>query len=116
MRLADLGDEAIPMPQEATEMFELKGNVVMAARPPALLTEAQISLPAARTSRCACAETGFCPRCQATQTLRSLDTVALVRSAHRMRLVRRRQLECLSYGAFLSMIETPIRTELVAGK
>jgi hypothetical protein len=32
-----------------------------------------------------------------------------------MRLVRRRQLECLSCGTFLSMVETPLRTEVVAG-
>jgi len=42
LRLADRGDEAIPMLQEATEMFGLKGNVVMAGRVRVLLTEAQI--------------------------------------------------------------------------
>jgi hypothetical protein len=38
-----------------------------------------------------------------------------MRSAHGLRLVRRRQLECASCDTFLSMVETPMRTEVVAG-
>lgn len=59
-------------------------------------------------------DVGFCSRCQATRTLRRLDTVAFVRSALGIRLVRRRQLECLTCDTFLSMVETPLRTEVVA--
>ena len=61
------------------------------------------------------AEVGFCPRCQATRTLRSLDMVGFVRSAQGMRLVRRRQLDCMTCASFLSMVETPMRTEVIAG-
>ena len=32
-----------------------------------------------------------------------------------MRLVRRRQRECMSCNTFLSMVEMPLRTEVVAG-
>jgi hypothetical protein len=60
-------------------------------------------------------EVGFCPRCQTTRSLRSLDTVAIRRSAGGTHLVRRRQLECMSCDTFLSMVETPLRTEVVAG-
>jgi hypothetical protein len=60
-------------------------------------------------------EVGYCPRCQATRTLRSLDTFALVRPDRGIRLVRRRQVECVSCNTFLSMVETPLRTEVVAG-
>lgn len=61
-------------------------------------------------------EVGFCPRCQATRTLRSVDTLALRRLADGTHLVRRRQLECASCNTFLSMVETPLRTEVVAGR
>lgn len=61
-------------------------------------------------------EVGFCPRCQATRTLRSVETVAFLRSAGGIRLVRRRQRECMSCDTFLSMIEMPVHTEVVAGK
>jgi transcriptional regulator NrdR family protein len=61
-------------------------------------------------------EVGFCPRCQATRNLRTFETVAIKRSANGTRLVRRRQLECTSCDTFLSMVETPLRTELVAGR
>jgi phage FluMu protein Com len=60
-------------------------------------------------------EVGFCPRCQVTRTLRSVDTMALKRSAGGTHLVRRRQLECTSCNTFLSMVETAIRTEVLAG-
>lgn len=60
-------------------------------------------------------EVGFCPRCQATRTLRNLDSVAFVRSGEGIRLVRRRQRECVSCDTFLSLVETPLRTEVVAG-
>jgi len=40
----------------------------------------------------------------------------LKRSAEGTRLVRRRQLECVSCDTFLSMVETPLRTEVVAGR
>jgi hypothetical protein len=60
-------------------------------------------------------EVGFCPRCQATRTLRSVETVAFLRSAAGMRLVRRRQRECVSCDTFLSMVEMPVHTEVVAG-
>jgi hypothetical protein len=61
-------------------------------------------------------EVGFCPRCQATRTLRSVDTMGLRRSAHGTLLLRRRQVECMSCDAFLSMVEIPLRTEVVAGR
>jgi transcriptional regulator NrdR family protein len=61
-------------------------------------------------------EVGFCPRCQATRTLRSVDTMALRRSVDGTHLVRRRQLECASCDTFLSVVETPLRTEVVAGR
>jgi len=61
-------------------------------------------------------EVGFCPRCQATRTLRTVETLVLKRSAEGTRLVRRRQLECVSCDTFLSMVETPLRTEVVAGR
>jgi transcriptional regulator NrdR family protein len=61
-------------------------------------------------------EVGFCPRCQATRTLRGVDTLALRRSADGTYLVRRRQLECESCNTFLSVVETPLRTEVVAGR
>jgi hypothetical protein len=60
-------------------------------------------------------EVGFCPRCQATRTLRSIDTMALRRSAEGTSLLRRHQLECMSCGTFISIVETPLRTEVVAG-
>ncbi|HEY8815328.1 MAG TPA: hypothetical protein VIP57_09520 [Candidatus Dormibacteraeota bacterium] len=61
-------------------------------------------------------EVGFCPRCQATRTLRTVDTMALRRSALGTHLLRRRQVDCMSCGAFLSMVEAPLRTEVVAGR
>ena len=61
-------------------------------------------------------EVGFCARCQATRTLRIVESMALQRSKLGTRLIRRRQVECMSCGAFLSMVETPLRTEVVAGK
>ena len=61
-------------------------------------------------------EVGFCPRCQATQTLRSSETVAMKRSASGIRLVRRLELDCTNCGSFLSMLETTLRTEMIAGK
>ncbi len=61
-------------------------------------------------------EVGFCSRCQATRTLRSVDTMGLRRSAEGTRLLRRRQVECMSCGTFISMVETPMRTEVVAGR
>jgi hypothetical protein len=60
-------------------------------------------------------EVGFCPRCQATRTLRSVDTMAIKRSAGGTRLVCRRQQECTSCNTFLSMVETAIPTGVVAG-
>ena len=59
---------------------------------------------------------GFCPRCQATRALTSRETVALKRWAGGNRLVRRRQVECASCNTFLSMVETPLRTEVIAGR
>jgi len=41
--------------------------------------------------------------------------MALRRSQQGTHLMRRRQVECMSCGAFLSMVETPLRTEVVAG-
>jgi hypothetical protein len=41
--------------------------------------------------------------------------MALRRSAHGTHLLRRRVVECISCGTFLSMVETPLRTEVVAG-
>ena len=61
-------------------------------------------------------EVGFCPRCQAMRTLRSVDTMALRRSADGTHLVRRRQLECMSCDTFLSVVETPLETDVVAGR
>lgn len=60
-------------------------------------------------------EVGFCPRCQATRTLRIRGTLALKRSAHETRLVWRRQVDCPSCNTFLSMVETQLRTEVIAG-
>ena len=61
-------------------------------------------------------EVGFCPRCQATRTLRSVDSLALRRSKEGTLLMRRRQVECMTCSAFLSMVEMPLRTEVVAGR
>lgn len=61
-------------------------------------------------------EVGFCPRCQAAQTLRSSETVAMKRSASGIRLVRRRELDCTNCSSFLSIVETTLRTEVIAGK
>jgi hypothetical protein len=42
--------------------------------------------------------------------------MALRRSALGTHLLRRRQVDCMSCGAFLSMVEAPLRTEVVAGR
>jgi hypothetical protein len=38
------------------------------------------------------------------------------RSASGIRLVRRRELDCTNCSSFLSMVETTLRTEVIAGK
>jgi hypothetical protein len=42
--------------------------------------------------------------------------MGLRRSAEGTRLLRRRHVECMSCGTFISMVETPMRTEVVAGR